>query len=75
MSAAASTVEALMLDLRERGTKALRKPKVQRRLFDLDESQLHEVGGRLQRLKPEIARAWAPDEIVLLLDAWDARHG
>jgi hypothetical protein len=75
ISAAASTVEALMLGLRERGTKALVGSKVVRRLSELSEEQLHEVCGRLQRLKPEIARAWEPDEITVLLDAWNVCHG
>jgi hypothetical protein len=73
--AAVSTVETLMLGLRERGTKALTEPPVQRRLSDLSEQHLHEVCGRLQRLKPEIARAWEPEEITVLLDAWNVCHG
>jgi hypothetical protein len=70
-----TTVEALMLGLRERGTKALVEPKVARRVSELSEQQLHEVCGRLQRLKPHIARAWIPDEIAALVDAWNACHG
>ena len=68
-SAAVSTVEALMVGLRERGTNALTEPK------ELSEQQLHEVCSRLQRLKPEIARAWSPNEIILLVDAWNLCHG
>src|SRR6516164_3052884 len=45
--AAASTVEALMLALRERGTAAQTEPNVERRLGASSESQLHEVCARL----------------------------
>jgi hypothetical protein len=72
--AAQSTVEALMYSLRERGTKALDEPDTKRRIGELSEEQLHEVGGRLQRLKPEIARAWTPDEVRSLLTAWMKCH-
>jgi hypothetical protein len=70
-----ATVQALMFGLRERGTKALGEPKVRRRLSELSEQQLHEVCSRLQRLKPEIAGAWAPNEIVILVDSWSDCHG
>jgi hypothetical protein len=56
-------VEALMLGLRERGTKALAEQDVKRRLSELSDQQVVEVGNRLQRLKPEIARAWNAEEI------------
>jgi hypothetical protein len=65
-----ATVEALMLGLRERGTVALQESKVRNRLAQLSESQLVEVGDRLQRLKPEIARAWSADEIGTLIGVW-----
>jgi hypothetical protein len=68
------TVEALMMGLREGGTGALLEPKVARRLSELSEQQLHEVCGRLQRLKPQVARAWTAEEITTLLDAWNACH-
>jgi hypothetical protein len=66
MRAAASTVEALMFGLRERGVAALQEIVVQQRLADLGDDQLIEVAGRLQRLKPEIARAWSDDDIATL---------
>jgi hypothetical protein len=66
MTAAASTIEALMFGLRERGTAALAESKVRLRLADLDDDQLIGVAGRLQRLRPEIARAWSDDEIATL---------
>jgi hypothetical protein len=72
--AAQSTVEALMFSLRELGTKALDEPDTQRRISELSEEQLHEVGARLQRLKPEIARAWSAEEIEQLAAAWMAHH-
>ena len=67
--AAASTVEALMFELRG-GTKALSEPVVRRRLSELSEHQLRDVGTRLQRLKPEIANAWSAAEIPNLISVW-----
>jgi hypothetical protein len=64
--AASSTVEALMYSLRERGTKALDEPETFRRLSELSDEQLRDVAVRLQRLKPEIAKAWTPAEIEVL---------
>jgi hypothetical protein len=71
--AAASTLEALMFSLRQRGTAALSEPDTQRRLGELSEQQLHEVGARLQRL-PEIARQWSADEIEQLTGTWITCH-
>jgi len=65
------TVEALMYSLRERGTKALDEAPTKRRLSELSEQQLHEICGRLQRLKAAIARAWAPEEITILVEKWN----
>jgi hypothetical protein len=61
------TVEALMYSLRERGTKALAEPDTRRRLSQCSDAQVIEVGNRLQRLKPEIARAWTADEVKQLM--------
>jgi hypothetical protein len=72
--AAQSTVEALMFSLRSRGIKALDEPDTQLRISELSEQQLHEVGGRLQRLKPEIARAWSAEDVEQLVAAWVAHH-
>jgi hypothetical protein len=69
--AAASTVEALMFELRG-GTSVLSETACAR-LSVLSEQQLHDVCGRLQRLK--IARAWTPDEITTLVDKWNGCHG
>src|SRR5215831_5961609 len=51
-----STVEALMMGLRERGIAALTEPKVRCRLSECDAQQVVEVGNRLQKLKPEVLR-------------------
>src|SRR5262245_24221318 len=67
-------VEPLMYSVRERGTKALEEANTKRRLGDLSEKQLHEVCGRLQRLKPHIAPAWMPEQITVLVDAWNKNH-
>jgi hypothetical protein len=31
--------------------------------------------GRLQNFKPEVAAAWAPEEIEALMNIWSAVHG
>ena len=72
--AAAGTVEALMYALRG-GVDELAKPDNQRRLSDLREDQLRTVCGRLQSFKPEVAAAWALEEIEALMNIWSAVHG
>ena len=64
--AAASTVEALVYALR-RDLDALAEPDAVRRLIELRDDQLLEVGERLRRLKPEIARAWSGDDVAVLM--------
>jgi hypothetical protein len=71
--AAQSTIDALLYSLRS-GIAALKKPETQRRISELNEEQLHLVGGRLQRFKPEIARAWTPADIERLVETWGACH-
>jgi hypothetical protein len=66
--AADSIVEALMLSLRGRGVQALDEPDTRRRLGQLNDEQIVEVGDRFQRLKPEIARAWSAEEIGALME-------
>jgi hypothetical protein len=61
------TVEALIYFLRERGVKALAEPPTQRRLSELTDAQMIEVGERLRRLKPRIASAWSADEVATLI--------
>jgi hypothetical protein len=73
--AAVSTIEALMLALRERGTAALTEPDTERRLGALSESQLHEVCARLQKLRPKIARPWPDSNVERLVKAWVTYHG
>jgi hypothetical protein len=64
-----ATIDAIMFDLRERGTKALEESATKRRLSELSEQQLIEVGNRLQQLRPEIARAWTATEVQVLFEA------
>jgi hypothetical protein len=70
--AAASTVEALMVSLRERRTAALGESSTQYRVSQLSEQQLHEVCGRLQRLMLETP--WSAGEIERLARMWMAGH-
>ena len=58
------TVEALMFSLRERGVTALEEADTLRRLSNLSDQQVIEVGDRL--LNPEIARPWTTEEIEVL---------
>ena len=59
------TVEALRYSLRG-GAEALQERDTLRRLSDLSDQQVIEVGNRLQKLKPEIARAWSAEEVETL---------
>ena len=63
------TVEALMLSLRSRGIKALEEAATRRRLSELSDQQVVEVGNRLQRLRPEIASACTAAEVEILFQA------
>jgi hypothetical protein len=65
--AADSTVEVAMFSLRGRGVAALEEPDIRRRISELDDDQALEIAARLQRLKPEIARAWSAVEVETLL--------
>jgi hypothetical protein len=72
--AAASTLEALMFGLRG-GIDALpTKPERLRRLWELSETQLHEVCARLQNFQPTIARPWTADEVAALVKIWAKSH-
>jgi hypothetical protein len=72
--AAASTVEAPMFGLRD-GIDALpTKSDRLRRLWELSETQLHEVCARLQNFKPTIARPWTADEVGALVSIWAKTH-
>ena len=72
--AVASTVEALLYQLRRGGT-GLSNLKARQRLSELSEQQLHEVSARLQKFMPHIARAWSPPEVELLVQLWSGLHG
>jgi hypothetical protein len=65
-AAAASTVEALMFSLHERGAAALAEPVCQRRLADLSSAQVREVIARLIALRPRYPAA-ITDELLFLL--------
>jgi hypothetical protein len=69
MAAPPTTIEALMLSLR-RGVGALAKPDVQRRLADLDESQLESICLRVQAFKAGIAPPWSAEDVDRLISAW-----
>jgi hypothetical protein len=64
--AANSTVEALLYGLRS-GVSALKEPDVRRRLSQLSDDQLVEVGAKLRRRGPEIGGAWTANEIETLM--------
>ena len=51
--AATSTIEALIVGLRERGMAAFMDPKVERRLGEVSAEQLREVIARLIKLRPQ----------------------
>jgi hypothetical protein len=63
---ATSTVEALMVGLRERGMAAFMDPKVERRLGEMSAEQFREVIARLIKLRPQ-CRA-ITDELLLQLE-------
>jgi hypothetical protein len=63
------TLEALMYSLRLRGTKALEESATKRWISELSDDQVIEGGDRLQRVRPEIARAWTAAEVETLLQA------
>jgi len=71
---AAATVEALMFSLRS-GLAALSNPHTLGQLSELSEEQVRAVIVRLQKLQPEIAPPWTPEEVVVLLAAWGRCHG
>jgi hypothetical protein len=66
MTAAGTTIEALMHGLRQ-GVQELAQADTLGRLLELDDQQLSAVIVRLQNFMPHIARAWTPDEIAVLI--------
>ena len=71
--AASSTVEALMYSLRERRTAALAEPDTQRRISELSEEQLQQVGARVRALKLGLG-PWTAKELEQLVRQWMALH-
>jgi hypothetical protein len=63
--AAASTLEALMFSLRERGTAALAEPETRRRLAALSTTQVQVILARLMALRPKYPAI--DDELLFLL--------
>jgi transposase len=72
--AAASTVDALVYQLRKGGA-ALSDPDARRRLAKLSEQQMHEVSARLQKFMPHVARPWMLDEVEVFVELWSYFHG
>jgi hypothetical protein len=63
-----------MFELRD-GIDALpAHPERLRRLWELSETQLHEVCARLQNFNPTIARPWTADEVAALVKIWAKSH-
>jgi hypothetical protein len=69
MTAAGTTVEALMYGLRS-GVRELSAPDTLGRLRELDDAQLRVVVDRLRNFMPHIAKPWTADEIAALIAAW-----
>jgi hypothetical protein len=79
MSAAASTVDALVFALR-RGLTGLQTVEVAgtlrpstdnaRRLGSLNDAQLREVCRRVQLFSPAVALAWTPDDTQKIIEIW-----
>jgi hypothetical protein len=67
MTAAASTVDALMYVLRQ-GPAALECGWTLSRLAELDDAQLIDLAARLQKFRPDIASAWTADQIEVLAE-------
>jgi hypothetical protein len=72
--AAPTTVEAIMLSLRWRGTAALSEPDCKRRLYELNDDQVLEVAVRLQKLQSHIAEAWTAEQIKTLFETKAQLH-
>jgi hypothetical protein len=67
MTAAQSTIDALMYSLR-RGVAVLAHDDVLRRLGELDDKQMLEAAVCLQKRK--LFPAWTEDEIAVLANVW-----
>jgi hypothetical protein len=74
MSAAQSTIDAVMYSLRF-GIAVLSRDDVQHRLAVIDEGQLREIIVLLQKRDGRIAPRWENDDIEKLIETWTAFHG
>jgi len=72
--AAESTIDAVMYSLRG-GTAVLSRDDVRHRLAVIDEMQLLEMIGLLQKRDGKIAPRWSDDEVEQLMQTWTACHG
>jgi hypothetical protein len=68
MTAARSTVDALMYSLRQ-GVGALRREDVLNRLGELDDKQIAEVASLL--LARKLFPAWSEDDVKILANVWE----
>lgn len=71
--AAASTIEALLFELRG-GLNALKHSSNQRRLRELNDEQMTEVAACLRQRLPQIGKAWTADETQQLISKWEELH-
>jgi hypothetical protein len=69
--ALASSVEALTFSLRA-GATALARHEAQRRLAELNETQLREICIRVQKIVP---KAWEATDVDFLVELWGAGRG
>jgi hypothetical protein len=79
MTAAASTVEALVYACRQ-GPQALERPDNVRRVRELNEEQLQELHGRVQRFgdlqyEGNPVMRWSVEQADALLDEWNRISG
>ena len=72
--AAESTIDAVMYSLRG-GTAVLSRDDVRHRLAVIDEMQLLEMIGLLQKRDGKIAPCWSDEEVEQLMQTWTACHG
>ena len=66
--AAEDVVDALVFGLRD-GLDAIKHPDNQRRLREIDDTQMGEVA-RIQKFMPHIAPAWKPADVEALISLW-----
>jgi hypothetical protein len=74
MSAAQSTIDALLYSLRK-GVGVLSRDDVLHRLGELDDTQVRQTIVLLQKRDGRIAARWSDNEIEKLIETWTLRHG